>query len=113
MLDFESNLNLLVSFLVYVRLVLLTLFFRIQYREESDTSTEYYMCVDSDNDNDLVMCGGSEIYTLKAPLHILCLVLNIILPGWGTMLSACACLHAVKEHKSMSCSCGTFMDGFF
>ena len=60
------------------------------------------------------MCGGSEVFTLRAPWHIVCLVLNIVLPGWGTMISASACTHAVKEIDGKgSCSCGTFVDGFF
>ena len=67
--------------------------------------------MNSDYDNDLALTCGSEIYTVRAPIHILCLILNILLPGTGTMLSAISCLHAVKEHKNMSCSCGTFADG--
>lgn len=56
------------------------------------------------------MCEGSHVYALKSPLHIVVLVLNIFLPGFGTMLSAFACMHAEREEKK-SCFCATFSDG--
>ena len=59
------------------------------------------------------MCSGSHVYTLKYPLAILCLVLNIILPGWGTMISASVCTHAIPDYEGgkCNCNCGTFADG--
>ena len=59
------------------------------------------------------MCEGSAVFTLKSPWHIICLVMNILLPGWGTMLSASVCVHAVKDSERGKCSCGTFTDGMF
>ena len=67
------------------------------------------MClrVDSDNEIDIysnynyaendMTCEQATVYTLKSPMHIFCLVLNILLPGFGTMASSCRCLHAVKD----------------
>ena len=79
------------------------------FRAES-SSSEPYGYGEEENE-DVVMCDGSQVFTLKSPMHIVCLVLNIILPGFGTMISASACTHAVREEKSKNCSCGTFTDG--
>lgn len=49
--------------------------------------------------------------TLKSPMHIVCLIMNIFLPGWGTMVSAYSCVHAIREEGQKCCSCGTFSDG--
>jgi hypothetical protein len=58
------------------------------------------------------MCDGSLVYTLRSPMHIVCLILNIFLPGWGTMLSATTCMHVVfRDEKGKKCNCGTFADG--
>ena len=69
--------------------------------------------VENTGHEDIVMCEGSQVYTLRSPMHIICLILNIILPGWGTMISASRCVHAIRDNKSKSCSCGTFTDGMF
>ena len=58
------------------------------------------------------MCKGSQIFVLKSPMHIVCFVLNCLLPGWGTMISASSCTHAVRDPER-KCSCGTFTDGMF
>lgn len=77
-----------------------------------DSSSSDYNVFGDEND-DLVMCEGSQVYTLASPMHIVCLILNIFLPGWGTMISASACTHATEDKKSSRCSCGTFTDGMF
>ena len=79
-------------------------------RAESSSSDIY---LGGDSSDDCVMCDGSRVYTLRAPWHIVCLVLNILLPGWGTMVSASACVHATRDEKRSACSCGTFADGLF
>jgi hypothetical protein len=58
------------------------------------------------------MCKGSQIFVLKTPWHIILFILNIFLPGWGTMISASSCTHAEPNPQS-KCSCGTFTDGMF
>ena len=64
-----------------------------------------------DENESIVMCDGSQVFTLKSPMHIVCLIFNILLPGWGTMISASVCTHAVRDENRRSCSCGTFADG--
>ena len=60
---------------------------------------------------EIVCCDGSQVYTLRGSYHIVCLILNIILPGWGTILSSNACVHAVKDAERGCCNWGTFVDG--
>jgi len=57
------------------------------------------------------MCKGSKLFVLRSPMHIVCFVINCVLPGWGTMISASSCTHAVPDVASSGCSCGTFSDG--
>jgi len=39
------------------------------------------------------VCEGSKTCILKQPWHIICLVLNTFIPGFGTFISAFTCLH--------------------
>ena len=43
--------------------------------------------------DDWTVCDGSRICILNSPWHLIALILNIVLPGTGTMLSAATCLH--------------------
>ena len=83
------------------------------YRAESSSDEARYRSkyYGSDDNESLLLCCGSQVQTLKSPLHIICLILNILLPGWGTMISASACTHARKDTAQGSCTCGTFCDG--
>jgi len=36
------------------------------------------------------------VLKVKKPFHIVCCVLNIFAPGWGTCLSACECVNGEK-----------------
>ena len=80
-------------------------------RAES-SSDGVYGGLDEGSSEDLLMCKGSQIFVLKSPMHIVCFVLNCLLPGWGTMISASSCTHAVRDPER-KCSCGTFTDGMF
>lgn len=45
-------------------------------------------------------------------MHIVCLIFNILLPGWGTIISSFVCVHAVKDEEvSSCCNWGTLVDG--
>ena len=81
-------------------------------RAES-SSDGVYGGLDEGSSEDLLMCKGSQIFVLKSPMHIVCFVLNCLLPGWGTMVSAFSCVHAHKNPDDCCCSCGTFTDGMF
>ena len=67
--------------------------------------------MDAELNDDIVCCDGSHVYTLRAPMHIVCLILNILFPGFGTIISACSCAHAVKDPDSSRCNYGTIVDG--
>ena len=77
-------------------------------RGESSSSENYYL--EAEENGDIVCCDGSHVYTLRSPMHIVCLILNILLPGWGTVLSACVCMHAVRDPRRI-CNCSTITDG--
>ena len=88
----------------------LTFFSFLLVRGESSSSEAYYP--EADLHEDIVCCDGSTIYTMKSPMHIICLVLNILIPGSGTIISACSCVHAVKDAESDSkWNFGTVVDG--
>ena len=81
----------------------------VAFRADSSSSDDYAYPV-QEND-EIVCCDGSQVYTLRGSFHILCLILNIILPGWGTILSSNACVHAVRDEERGKCNWGTFVDG--
>lgn len=58
----------------------------------------------------MVLCDGSEVFVVKPNWHIVCMVLNFVLPGFGTMLSAFGCLR-LSAYKNKHFSGGTFCDG--
>ena len=78
-------------------------------RADSNSSDDYYVAP-AENE-EIVCCEGSQVYTLRGSIHIICLILNILLPGWGTMISACACVHAIRDEERGKCNWGTFVDG--
>lgn len=52
------------------------------------------MVEDLDEDADeWAVCEGSKTFLIKQPWHIICLIMNIFVPGSGTFLSAFTCLH--------------------
>ena len=73
------------------------------YRNEESSSDDYanyitnYFSDGDDNLNDCCLCCETDIHAVKAPIHIICLLLNIVIPGSGTILSAFTCLHAVRD----------------
>jgi hypothetical protein len=55
------------------------------------------------------MCEGSEVVKLVAPYPRVCLALNILFPGMGTMLSAFNRFHEQKGQQNVNWA--TFGDG--
>lgn len=52
--------------------------------------------MDEEEFRECLVCDGSEVYALRSPFHIIFMILNVIVPGAGTMLSACSCFHFRK-----------------
>lgn len=73
-------------------LTLLSFSFSLIFFREMDAEQEDRYATD-----DWTVCEGSRICILKKPWHVIALVLNILMPGSGTLLSAATCLH-LRNH---------------
>jgi hypothetical protein len=45
-----------------------------------------------------VFCN-SEVLRLREPNHIVCFIINILIPGLGTVLSAFPCIQDKQDYK--------------
>jgi hypothetical protein len=43
------------------------------------------------------ICFQAEVHKTKKPWHLMLLIMNCLLPGSGTALNSCYCLHSVNE----------------
>ena len=78
-------------------------------RADSSSSEGYYY--PKEENDEIVCCDGSQVYTLKGSMHIVCLILNILLPGLGTIVSCFVCVHAIRDEERSKCNWGTLVDG--
>ena len=62
------------------------------------------------------VCCDSEVLRLRTPFHIIFFILNIVLPGLGTVLSAFPCSQERtnirgQKQPAKNARCGTIVDG--
>lgn len=88
---------------------MLTLFYDVRERE-LDQEQEVF------DEEQWTICEGSRICIVKQPWHTVVFVLNIFLPGFGTMLSAATCIHfrnheGLVDGERVRCSGSVVADG--
>lgn len=78
----------------------------LSFRQDNDSDDTLSASVRS---RGWAVCDGSEVAKLVAPFPTVCLALNILMPGSGTMLSAFNRFHQTKSHEPVNWA--TFVDG--